>query len=105
MKDNERVIITAEYLIELFGQLDDVVLVYLLTPFLFEKEKAITLFSDIIAVFEKGLDSSFKNEAIDGAKLLLSGFMKMTVFEQESVRKHLPGKIVQHLGKERLQRL
>jgi len=93
----KRVIITADYLIELFGHLDTPVLLVALAPFCLPGKDAPGAFIQIIEDLGKELDQPGKTGAISAVEDLARGYSKMTIFERERIRRDLPKKLAKLL--------
>jgi hypothetical protein len=102
--NGERVIITADYLLEVLGKgLELRTLIFLVTPFTAPTdEKTIELFEYMIKDADQvEMEINGKIDAVGGLasawRDLYNGYRKMTVFEREAVRRDLPAALVKKI--------
>lgn len=94
----KRVIITPELLLDQLGDLEPETLMYVLHPFIANGiSDALKAFDDVIISLQAGPDQPGRTGAVSAFESLRSAYIKMTIFERESIRKGLPLKLAQHL--------
>lgn len=97
-KNGDRIIITPELLVKMFGRLDPIVFAAAIGPMLMDDP--IKAYDDLIENFKQAEDGPGKEGAIEATVEMKNAYLKMSVFERDRIKRELSLHYAKFLQKE-----